>query len=70
MSKSTRNQDLFEWCLSHINSAGDNEQRVRVRVIDTSIESDTTEWKGQGYCCFCNDACNPAQQACGPCLRN
>lgn len=37
---------------------------------DNSESSEEFEWKGQGFCCFCNDECNPASQSCGPCLRN
>ena len=22
-------------------------------------------WKGEGYCSYCNDECNPASQTCG-----
>lgn len=31
-----------------------------------------TAYYGQppGKCCFCSDLCNPASQACGPCVRN
>jgi hypothetical protein len=28
------------------------------------------DWKGGGYCCFCNEECNPASQSCGACPRN
>ena len=23
-----------------------------------------------GYCCFCNNPCNPCSQSCGSCIRN
>ena len=51
------NQDLFEYCLDMIDS-------------DQESQHPFDSWKGEGYCCFCNDECNPASQSCGPCMRN
>lgn len=49
--------DLYEYTLSLIES-------------DSEVESEFSEWKGYGYCCYCNQECNPASQSCGVCLRN
>jgi hypothetical protein len=34
---------------------------------DVGVDSDT---EIDGKCCFCGDACNPASQACKPCMRS
>jgi len=49
------NNCLFDWVLSE---------------LDAEPQHPFQMWKGEGYCCFCNDECNPVSQNCGLCIRN
>lgn len=54
-------QELFDYCLDNIDYE-ENSQEHQEHPFD--------RWKGVGYCCFCNDECNPSSQSCGGCIRN
>ena len=45
----------------------------KTKIQEESDSSDNSDpfanWKGAGYCCFCNSECNPCSQSCGACPR-
>lgn len=43
--------------------------KKRKRTRASTASEPFANWKGIGYCCFCNDECNPASQSCGRCAR-
>lgn len=57
-------ESLFDYCLNNI---GNDDDSVSNKGSD---QHPFEKWKGEGYCCFCNEECNWQSQSCGSCMRN